>query len=84
MWHYEKQYLPYAVLAALFMVGEVLMDLVQPGLMSRIVDEGVLGIDNNGVGDPYLILTLGLTMVVLVMRLLEQCVCASSQPEYRQ
>ena len=67
MWHYVKQYLPYAVLAALFMVGEVLMDLVQPGLMSRIVDEGVLGIDNNGVGDPYLILTLGLTMVVLVL-----------------
>lgn len=35
MWHYVKQYLPYAVLAALFMIGEVLMDLVQPGLMSR-------------------------------------------------
>ncbi len=89
MWHYVKQYLPYAVLAALFMVGEVLMDLVQPGLMSRIVDEGVLGIDNNGVGDPYLILTLGLTMVVLVLfgglcGSLNNVFCASSQPEYRQ
>ena len=33
--------------AALFMLGEVLMDLLQPNLMRRIVDEGVLGIGEN-------------------------------------
>lgn len=64
---YVKRYFPFAVLAALFMVGEVLMDLIQPGLMSRIVDEGVLGIQNNGVGDLHLILKLGLIMIVLVI-----------------
>lgn len=67
MWKYVKRYLHFAIIAALFMVGEVLMDLIQPGLMSQIVDEGVLGINNNGVGDIHLILTLGLTMIGLVI-----------------
>ena len=67
MWNYVKRYLHFAVLAALFMVGEVLMDLLQPGIMSRIVDEGVLGINDQGVGDVHLIWTLGLTMIVLVI-----------------
>ena len=43
MWNYVKRYLLYAALAALFMVGEVSMDLVQPEIMSRIVYEGLLG-----------------------------------------
>lgn len=67
MWKYVKRYLPLAVLAGLFMVGEVLMDLVQPGIMSRIVDGGVLGIGRNGTGDLYLIWTLGLQMIGLVL-----------------
>lgn len=67
MWKYVKQYLHFAVIAALFMVGEVLMDLIQPGLMSRIVDEGVLGLDHNGVGNIHLILTMGLAMIGLVL-----------------
>ncbi|MGN1116491.1 MAG: ABC transporter permease, partial [Candidatus Ornithomonoglobus sp.] len=67
MWKYVKRYLHFAILAALFMIGEVLMDLVQPGFMSRIVDEGVLGLNNNGVGDLHLILTVGLIMIVLVI-----------------
>ena len=67
MWKYIKPYLPYALLAAAFMVGEVLMDLLQPRLMSRIVDEGVLGSGNGGTGDLQLIFTLGLTMVGLVL-----------------
>lgn len=33
MWKYVRQYLPYAVLSALFMAGEVSMDLVQPGIL---------------------------------------------------
>lgn len=67
MWKYIKRYFHLAVIAALFMVGEVLMDLVQPGLMSRIVDEGVLGINNNGVGNTHLILKLGIMMIGLVI-----------------
>lgn len=67
MWKYVKRYLPLAVLAGLFMMGEVLMDLVQPGIMSRIVDDGVLGIGRNGTGDFSLIWTLGLQMIGLVL-----------------
>lgn len=55
MWKYVKRYLPFAIIAALFMVGEVLMDLLQPEIMSRIVDEGVLGVHQNGIGDMNLI-----------------------------
>lgn len=67
MWKYIKRYLHFAVIAALFMIGEVFMDLLQPGLMSQIVDEGVLGINHNGVGDIHLILRLGLIMIGLVI-----------------
>ena len=43
------------------------MDLIQPGLMRRIVDEGVWGMNNNGTGDLHLILVLGFTMIGLVI-----------------
>ena len=67
MWKYVRKYLYFAIPAALFMVGEVSMDLLQPGLMRRIVDEGVLGTANGGVGDLHLILTLGIRMIGLVL-----------------
>lgn len=67
MWKYVKKYLHFAIPAALFMVGEVSMDLLQPGLMRRIVDEGVLRLDAAGAGGLDLIFTLGLTMVGLVL-----------------
>lgn len=67
MWKYIKKYLHLAVIAALFMVGEVLMDLIQPGIMSQIVDEGVLGMNNQGVGNVHLILKLGLIMIGFVI-----------------
>ena len=67
MWKYIKPYLPFAVLAGLFMVGEVSMDLIQPDIMSRIVDEGVLGLKNGGVGDLSVIWRLGLQMIGLVL-----------------
>ena len=67
MWKYIKQFLPFALLAGLFMVGEVLMDLVQPGIMNQIVDDGVLGLNNNGVSDLSLIWKLGLQMIGLVL-----------------
>ena len=67
MWKYVKRYLHFAVLAAIFMVGEVLMDLIQPCIMSRIVDEGVLGLDNGGVSNLNLIWVLGFQMIGLVL-----------------
>lgn len=67
MWKYIRRYLPFAVLAGIFMVGEVLMDLIQPGIMSRIVDDGVLGLHQNGRGDLNLIWILGLQMIGLVL-----------------
>lgn len=67
MGKYVKPYLFYAVVAGLFMIGEVLMDLIQPGIMSQIVDDGVLGIYNGGIGDLELIWKLGLQMIGLVL-----------------
>lgn len=67
MWRYVRRYLHFAVLAALFMIGEAAADLLQPGIMSRIVDEGVLGIGNNGNSDLQLILSLGIGMAVVVI-----------------
>lgn len=67
MWKYIRRYLFFAILAGLFMVGEVSMDLFQPGIMSRIVDDGVLGMNNGGVGSLELIWKLGLQMIGVVM-----------------
>ncbi len=67
MWKYIRRYLPYAVLAAAFMIGEVSMDLAQPGIMSQIVDDGVLGLSSDGVGNLNLIWKLGLQMICLVL-----------------
>ncbi|WP_027431661.1 ABC transporter ATP-binding protein [Lachnospira multipara] len=63
---YIKKYWWAAVLAPLFMIGEASMDLLQPRLMSKIVDEGVLGLSNNGVGDLGLVIRLGLMMIFFV------------------
>ena len=43
------------------------MDLLQPGIMSQIVDDGVLGLNNNNVGDLRLIWRLGIQMICLVL-----------------
>ena len=67
MWKYMKRYLHFAILAALFMVGEVLMDLIQPGIMSKIVDDGVLGLNHGGTGNLDIIWTLGVQMTALVL-----------------
>lgn len=67
MWKYIRQYLFFAVIAGAFMIGEVLMDLIQPGIMSQIVDDGVLGISSGGVSDLRLIWILGLQMIGLVL-----------------
>ena len=51
MLKYLKKYWFFALLAPIFMIGEVSMDLLQPELMSRIIDDGVLGLNNGGVGN---------------------------------
>lgn len=64
----EKKIFPYllrywklAIVAPLFMFGEVFADLMQPTLMSKIVDDGVLG------GDVSVIIKTGLLMLGLVI-----------------
>ena len=66
MLKYLKKYWYFAVLAAIFMMGEVLIDLYQPRMMERIVDEGILGLSNNGVSDIDLIISTGIRMILIV------------------
>ncbi len=67
MLKYLKKYWFFALLAPLFMTGEVMMDLIQPRLMSIIIDDGVLGLSNNNVGDLHLVITTGLKMIGFVL-----------------
>lgn len=57
---YLKPYWLFALLSPLLMIGEVLIDLQQPKLMSKIVNEGVLGADFS------VILSTGVQMLILV------------------
>lgn len=66
MLKYLKKYWFFALLAPIFMIGEVSMDLLQPELMSRIIDDGVLGLNNGGVGNLNTVITIGLKMVGFV------------------
>lgn len=58
---YLKRYWYFAVLSPLFMILEVSMDLVQPSLMSRIVDEGIVS------GNVGLIVELGIQMLIFTV-----------------
>ena len=60
IFRYMKKYWFFAILAPLFMVGEVLMDLVQPLLMAEIVDVHLIN------GDIEQIILTGLKMLGLV------------------
>ncbi len=57
---YLKPYWLFAILAPLTMIGEVSIDLMQPKLMAKIVNEGVMG------QNMALIISTGLTMLGLV------------------
>ncbi|MCD7882352.1 MAG: ABC transporter ATP-binding protein/permease [Lachnospiraceae bacterium] len=61
MWKYLKKYWFYCLLAPLFMMGELTMDLLQPDMMATIVDDGVLA------SNMEVILTEGVRMVLLVV-----------------
>lgn len=58
---YLKKYWYFAILSPLFMILEVSMDLVQPSLMSRIVDDGIVGQDFG------IILNLGIQMLIFTL-----------------
>jgi len=58
---YLKPYWIFALLSPLLMIGEVVVDLFQPKLMAKIVDEGVLN------GDIELAVSTGILMLVLVI-----------------
>ena len=66
MLKYLKKYWFFALLAPIFMIGEVSMDLLQPKLMSRIIDDGVLGLNNGGGGNLNTVITIGLKMIGFV------------------
>ena len=66
MLKYLKKYWFFALLAPVFMIGEVSMDLLQPELMSRIIDDSVLGLNNGGVGNLNTVITIGLKMIGFV------------------
>ena len=61
MLKYLKPYWYCCVLAPLFMLGEIAMDMLQPAMMAVIVDDGVLG------GKLPVILSMGLKMVLLIV-----------------
>lgn len=61
MLKYLKKYWFFCLLAPLFMVGEVAMDLIQPDMMADIVDNGVLK------SDITLIVTVGIKMILTVI-----------------
>ena len=61
MLKYLRKYWMFCLLAPLFMVGEVAMDLIQPDMMADIVDNGVLK------NDIELVITVGIRMILLVM-----------------
>ncbi len=64
---YLKKYWLFAVIAASFMIGEVLADLYQPGMMADIVDRGILGIGNSGTPDPSYVASSGMRMILVVL-----------------
>lgn len=64
---YIKRYWYFALLAPLFMMGEVIADLMQPQFMAKIIDDGVLGINNGGVGDLNIVINTGLIMIGIVL-----------------
>lgn len=58
------------------MFGEVLMDLIQPTIMTRIIDEGILGAGNQGNSDLTLIIILGILILVMLFQTISKGVAS--------
>ncbi|MBR1771488.1 MAG: ABC transporter ATP-binding protein [Lachnospiraceae bacterium] len=61
MLKYLKKYWMFCLLAPLFMLGEIGMDLIQPGMMATIVDDGVLAQNLD------VVMHEGIRMILLVL-----------------
>ncbi len=61
MLKFMVRYWYFAILAAAFMVAEVYVDLLQPRLMARIVDDGILGTNVS------LVVSVGIKMILVVL-----------------
>lgn len=66
MWKYVRRYLWLGIVAAVLMAGEVLCDLVQPSLMARIVDEGIVPAVT-GQGTFAAVVPIGIAMLVVAV-----------------
>ena len=64
---YTKKYAVLGLLSSGFMVAEVALDLIQPRMMARIVNEGILGVGGTGRPDIHLVASIGIQMILLVM-----------------
>ena len=62
-----KKYWFTALLAIVFLIGEIVIDLYQPRMMALIVNEGILGLSRGGVSDMDLIISTGIKMLLLVL-----------------
>ena len=62
-----KKYWLLTLLASGFMVAEVYVDLYQPRMMQRIVDEGILGVNSGGVSNLDLVISTGIRMMLIVI-----------------
>lgn len=67
MLKFMKKYWFAAFFAAMFMIGEVAVDLIQPAMMEKIVNEGILGVNNGGVSDMNLVVSTGIRMILVVI-----------------
>ena len=67
MLKYFKRYWFFGLLAALFMISEVTVDMLQPKLMATIVDDGILGLSGNGTPNIPLITSTGIKMILVVL-----------------
>ncbi len=65
IYKYIKPYILFALLAPLFMLLEVFMDLMQPTLMARIVDEGIIPLNMDIIMQTGLIM-VGITLIGLI------------------
>lgn len=67
MWKCLKRYLPFALLAALTMLGDAGADLVQPLLMAHIVDEGILSSSGLAQGGFDVVIKTGVAMIFVAL-----------------
>ncbi len=67
---YIKPYIGFMILSPLLMLLEVFMDLQQPTLMSVIVDDGILALNNAGAMEPNMDLIIFTSIKMLICALI--------------